>query len=713
MILEKIQITSFGKLEHFEAELAPGINIFEGANESGKSTIASFIKFIFYGSAPKERALLVGWQSSGAAGSITFSDEDRRYRLERVIAGTREAVQLIDAATNMPIRGALDGKTPGEFFFGVDAEMFSATAFVSQLGAAPKGAKISDGIQNILFSADENVNTQRALSKLDAARASLLHKNEKGGRLYEMDAECAELETRLDAAMDAHKTILTGEAQLADMNANLAEVEEKAKTAGAKVSQFEAVTLLGLFDRDRAIEKRMGDLKAAIEQAGAPDPDLVNEIGARMENFEVLRRSCEDAKAHRDENPVPQMSADLKEYMEVGGRETLENELHSAKASAKSFTLVGIVLFVLGLAALVLMAVLGYHVALLVAGAVLSALAVTLLILGGRARGKASEIASSFDFDAMDKESEAYQKANESAKLYALALADAEKRLESARTELQKFGVEPEKLAEYYASLKQKMRDVEGLKAEYDKFSTLHSHMREQLAPYHEDELKARLDPDVDISDVNAENLPVLRRDAEVAERMAASLAKHRAELEKTLAGLYPTAEDPTKLTDKYAALKMERDTLLKRHAAYKLACEKLAEAGEHLRESVAPRLAQDAAMILSEITSGKYQSLGVGTELEMTADTESGQRSLAILSAGTQDAAYLSLRLALVKLLYRKMMPPMIFDEAFVRQDDARLTKLLRMLHRQQMQCILFTSNSRDADTMNTIGDFHHIQMP
>jgi uncharacterized protein YhaN len=236
--------------------------------------------------------------------------------------------------------------------------------------------------------------------------------------------------------------------------------------------------------------------------------------------------------------------------------------------------------------------------------------------------------------------------------------------------------------------------------------------MREQLGTYSEEELRRRLDPSIDVSDIDASSLPALRREADVASKMAAALTKHRAELERTLAGLYPTAEDPTRLTDKLNAFRKERGELAKKHAAYKLACEKLTEASEHLRESISPRLAGDAAQLMDEITDGRYSELGVGTSLEMTARTESGLRPLEALSAGTQDAAYLSLRIALVNMLYRKSLPPMLYDESFARQDDERLTKLLRMIHGQKIQSLIFTSNERDASLMRGVGEFRLINM-
>ena len=43
MKIERISIVSFGRLTDFDLTLSDGINVLEGANESGKSTIAAFI----------------------------------------------------------------------------------------------------------------------------------------------------------------------------------------------------------------------------------------------------------------------------------------------------------------------------------------------------------------------------------------------------------------------------------------------------------------------------------------------------------------------------------------------------------------------------------------------------------------------------------------------------------------------------------------------
>ena len=77
MIIKKINIVSFGTLSGFSCELSDGINIISGANESGKSTILAFIRFVLYGLPSRrseegvlehERAL--SWYDGTAEGSI-------------------------------------------------------------------------------------------------------------------------------------------------------------------------------------------------------------------------------------------------------------------------------------------------------------------------------------------------------------------------------------------------------------------------------------------------------------------------------------------------------------------------------------------------------------------------------------------------------------------------------------------------------------------
>ena len=49
MIIEKIDIRSFGLIKDMTLEFSPTVNVIEGQNEAGKTTIAAFIKYMFFG----------------------------------------------------------------------------------------------------------------------------------------------------------------------------------------------------------------------------------------------------------------------------------------------------------------------------------------------------------------------------------------------------------------------------------------------------------------------------------------------------------------------------------------------------------------------------------------------------------------------------------------------------------------------------------------
>ena len=92
MTINRIYIKSFGNLREFELVPISGINVITGANESGKSTLAAFIKFMFYGftskrskdNTPSPADRYINWETHTASGSLELTANDgSRYRIER------------------------------------------------------------------------------------------------------------------------------------------------------------------------------------------------------------------------------------------------------------------------------------------------------------------------------------------------------------------------------------------------------------------------------------------------------------------------------------------------------------------------------------------------------------------------------------------------------------------------------------------------------
>ena len=707
MYIEKLNITTFGQLNDFELELTPGVNLIEGANESGKSTLAAFIKFMFYGFTPKERAAYVGWDETCAAGTLTFNASGKRYRIERAVKAAggssfREAVQLVDLENNMPCH---KGESPGLLFFGVDAEMFAATAFVSQLGGTTvSGAKVSEGIENLLFSADESVNTQRALDKLDAARVLLLHKNGKGGKLAELNDEIASLESRLDNALKTSAAIRAKEAKLADLREKESDTREKADALNEKLALFEAQTIAGGFDRLHALESKSAELKRQLDSSGAVESEPLNALRSAATRIKQLESQLDTLPEPSEPEGDPELDEVIAKFREHGGIDGLETEKADLAADSKAKTGAGIVLIVFAVGVLIfsglgaLMALFGLSRRLsiigLLAGAAMLSFGVVLMNSAGRSKKKLADLDEEFDLDALEEEISRRDSARDAARTAEVIRTSVRDQLDEALSALRReFGIDKSEISAKLSELEREAGAAESLRIEYEKTAALTEQLRGQLERYDENEIRGKAVGEA--SGIDSSNLSAVRREAEFLTNSAKALEKYSLDLERELAGT-PSGEDAARISDRLNELRSERSELEKKLAGLKLAHEKLREASEKLRSSVAPRLSSEAGRLMALITEDKYREVGVGGELALTCGTKSGQRSVDMLSAGTRDAAYLALRIALCGLIYRREAPPMIYDESFGRMDDARCRAMLKLAGESE-QSLVMTASGRE----------------
>ena len=164
MKIIEIKIEDFGCLSDRSFSLAEGFNLIQGENESGKSTLLAFIKFMFYGVPRKlasetvsERDRILSWSGGVASGRMTVETADGTFRIERTLrhvqSGARdtypETVRLIDTATGEQIH---KGEEPGEVFFGVPTQVFESTCAVRQTQCTHiDTAQLGSSIENLLF----------------------------------------------------------------------------------------------------------------------------------------------------------------------------------------------------------------------------------------------------------------------------------------------------------------------------------------------------------------------------------------------------------------------------------------------------------------------------------------------------------------------------------------------------------------------------------
>lgn len=205
MKLISCHVENFGKLSDVNLSFAEGLNTFCNDNGWGKSTLAAFLRVMFYGLEGKgikkdisvnDRTRYMPWDGGAFGGSITFKVNGKTYILSRNYSDkTKGKAFLQDAGTLLESNDYSDNI--GEELFGIDSESFKKTAFIDHnniryLGANSKiASRVSDlsGMDDL----DRFDQVDRLLSEYEVKLSNL----RKTGALYKLNEEIHGLENEL------------------------------------------------------------------------------------------------------------------------------------------------------------------------------------------------------------------------------------------------------------------------------------------------------------------------------------------------------------------------------------------------------------------------------------------------------------------------------------------------------------------------------------
>lgn len=140
MRLIACHIENFGKLSEFRMDFGQGLNVIHEANAWGKSTLAAFLRVMFFGfesrresgSFEKERTLYRPWQGGVYGGEVDFAYGQKCYRISRTFGRTEktDVFHLYDLGTNLECHDF--SSQVGIELFGLDGASFRRSAFIAQ-----------------------------------------------------------------------------------------------------------------------------------------------------------------------------------------------------------------------------------------------------------------------------------------------------------------------------------------------------------------------------------------------------------------------------------------------------------------------------------------------------------------------------------------------------------------------------------------------------
>ena len=207
MKLLRCHVENFGILSDFDLTFTEGLNVLCRENGFGKSTLAAFLKAMFYG-LPKTRAKASErkrydpWQGGKYGGFLEFEYRGNQYRVTRYFGKKEDSFSLTDL-TNRAESTAFS-ENLGEELFQLDGDSFARSTFVPQLSNREITAttSIRTKLTNLVENTNDLNNYDTAMKQLQEYRKSLKLFKGEGGQTAQLHRECRELETSIHSAAE-------------------------------------------------------------------------------------------------------------------------------------------------------------------------------------------------------------------------------------------------------------------------------------------------------------------------------------------------------------------------------------------------------------------------------------------------------------------------------------------------------------------------------
>lgn len=711
MRIKNLNIGSFGKLEGVSIGLDDRITVIHGKNEAGKSSIATFIKYMLYGFDSSKKADVsenqkkkyMPWDSDECSGELEFEAADGKtyVAVRKTAARTQNTVFDED---NMP----LTSDNAGDYFFGIGENAYKKTAFIGQKEASfTDDGELDSAIRNMVYSADESVDSRKAIKKLEELSKFYLGKTARSGKIFEIEKELDELTELRDKWKDGHKELLGAEYQLAEIQRKISFNKDKKELLEKERENLEYLEAKKSLEQIENAKKTAEESKQAFEkhceimQNGGfvPDKEYSDVIKSTLFRISEQKKHVNDSvvRLQRAKENLESVYADETQKQvfdtltqENETAETLADKIAELKKKGKNAKTAAIILTCL---------------------VVTLPIAIFFYIKASSVAKQLSAMAEKYgcaDIDVLERKLSSgmsYKSIEQSARQN---YDNAKQTLEEDKQSLSesvsaltalanKGGFDIKETEQYLNSLQEWLEKCEELK----------NICREKVVAYktlvssvNADELSAKsakYDETLETRDIKT----VTQQLTFYTQANDALTVKER-ELERQAAVLSGTLPKPSEIQSKILSLTALRDEMAIKHSALTLAVSAIEKASESMRSEAAPKIAAETSELFSKITGGKYRALYADNEMNLTflEKDEAEVRDAGYLSAGTLDGAYISLRIALCEFLYKEH-PTLVFDDAFANMDDERLKNTLDFLVSlsEDFQIVILSCHDREKN--------------
>ena len=283
---------TFGRLDHSELSLSPGLNVLYAPNETGKSTWGAFIRTMLYGLSTRERGPLADknryapWTGAPMQGRMdltTHGDACTLLRETRRAASPLGEFSCTYTGTGTPVPG-ITGQNAGEVLLGVPREVFERSAFIGQNAlAVDQDAELERRIAALITTGEEDTSYTESYDRLK--KQLNRRKHNKTGLIPALEREADQLRAALETQIAEYLPLR----QQAD---EAAEAARRAEVSAA--------------DSEDACRRRLRDLLTQVRVFAPAAADLsgiqlaLSDARRRKTALADARQTAREAALYRD-----------------------------------------------------------------------------------------------------------------------------------------------------------------------------------------------------------------------------------------------------------------------------------------------------------------------------------------------------------------------------------------------------------------------------
>lgn len=316
MKITSCHIDNFGKISDLTINFSDGINVINEPNAWGKSTLATFIKAMFYGFDTKkeagafdrERNIYRPWQGGSYGGELDFSVNGRDYRISRTFGKTEknDEFHIYDLSTNLE---SVDyTEKVGEELFDLDGLSFKRSIYIAQNDCS---AQTSDAINAKLGNLAENtndINNYESAQEYLKNLANQLSPNRITGSIKKRKGQLAEIASELTSYESAEYGMsqLRMKQQMA-----LAKKDQLNQTRDAYAMELQAASEESVRQEQQKMylslcEEQTKALEALVPFTdifpnGLPDEDMLAKGSRAARSFEDMQGTLRHLEFTEDE----------------------------------------------------------------------------------------------------------------------------------------------------------------------------------------------------------------------------------------------------------------------------------------------------------------------------------------------------------------------------------------------------------------------------